>query len=690
MPRSKQRKGDAVKSRATMPGRPMTPRDEADRSRHSRAKQMAVDESMSDDSSGSSDDSEEEHPAPRSRSSPKSRQLEPEPEPVDGAVPVEPEPEPVQPAPTMLTECMVTACRQREARLAELEAENLALKQELAVYRRAVELTQEEAQAARLQKQQSTVRHAHQLKQINQQHADEIHTSVARQLQRSLSDLTRDGGWVCDVGSGEVPFDAKHNDILNSAFAERSIATFERDGWEYTVDFSRGEGYSNHQALTLEFEQTNEATGVRRKVRWLAGALDIPRWPLYFGPSAPSQPGCAFQLERITDGGMLEQLRASIQPADPAQLGCGADVPEGVKRFWADKPRKTRSLSLEHAWRLQHSSLWMRYLAARQGVKTGMARVPEERRHFLGRSDGTMAPAFAEMTANLEAVTEPLDEEANEAYLLTGLPASAVLEVLEGGFNEKYSVNSSFGSGCYFAEDAAKNDQYTGEPGQEPAELRELLFGAGVSTEDKPETAGLNYLMLCRVSLGCSIRTNGKGRLLKVLDEGVVSVNREGMTDAVFWSSNDEGPITQDDVDRDGIKDSDGNPSFDPHDHPDYERRNHADTSQWRELGRVAGVENPSVAYHSLVVETSERDEEADAALDRGFSSATLVNHGMLGGVERFREFVVFHAERIYPEYLLAYRRGGGDESPSEPEPEPEPEREREPEPEPEPGPGSR
>ena len=107
MPRSKQRKGDAVKSRATMPGRPMTPRDEADRSRHSRAKQMAVDESMSDDSSGSSDDSEEEHPAPRSRSSPKSRQLEPEPEPVDGAVPVEPEPEPVQPAPTMLTECML-------------------------------------------------------------------------------------------------------------------------------------------------------------------------------------------------------------------------------------------------------------------------------------------------------------------------------------------------------------------------------------------------------------------------------------------------------------------------------------------------------------------------------------------------------------------------------------------------------
>lgn len=87
--------------------------------------------------------------------------------------------------------------------------------------------------------------------------------------------------------------------------------------------------------------------------------------------------------------------------------------------------------------------------------------------------------------------------------------------------------------------------------------------------------------------------------------------------------------------------------------------------SCWRRESRC------DIRHHSLVVETSQRDQAAEDAPARGFSEATLVNEGMMGGVERFREFVVFHAENIYPEYLLAYRRGGA-ESSSEPEPEPE------------------
>eukprot|EP01048_Picozoa_sp_COSAG05_P001494 COSAG05_NODE_50_length_24118_cov_89.534036_10_plen_101_part_00 len=67
---------------------------------------------------------------------------------------------------------------------------------------------------------------------------------------------------------------------------------------------------------------------------------------------------------------------------------------------------------------------------------------------------------------------------------------------------------------------------------------------------------------------------------------------------------------------------------------------------------------------HAQVVETSRVDEDAQgeaidsSVLTREFSVATMINSGLMGGVMRHREFVCFHGERVYPEYLLAYRRG--------------------------------
>ena len=70
-----------------------------------------------------------------------------------------------------------------------------------------------------------------------------------------------------------------------------------------------------------------------------------------------------------------------------------------------------------------------------------------------------------------------------------------------------------------------------------------------------------------------------------------------------------------------------------------------------RELVKVPAPEkqraSAAVNYHSLVVETG-------------------------GSVKRFREFVVFHREYVYPEFVVAYQRT--DRSADEPEPEPEPE----------------
>ena len=58
----------------------------------------------------------------------------------------------------------------------------------------------------------------------------------------------------------------------------------------------------------------------------------------------------------------------------------------------------------------------------------------------------------------------------------------------------------------------------------------------------------------------------------------------------------------------------------------------------FRELDTVAGV-SPPVHHHSLLADN-------------------------LDGGARYREFIVFHSEYIYPEYLLAYQRYEGDRGP--------------------------
>jgi hypothetical protein len=64
----------------------------------------------------------------------------------------------------------------------------------------------------------------------------------------------------------------------------------------------------------------------------------------------------------------------------------------------------------------------------------------------------------------------------------------------------------------------------------------------------------------------------------------------------------------------------------------------------------------PRLHHHSLIAELGQR-------------------------IVRFREFVVFDGSRVFPEYVVAYKRAPKPER-REPEPEPEPEPEHEPEPE--------
>jgi hypothetical protein len=276
-------------------------------------------------------------------------------------------------------------------------------------------------------------------------------------LRRSIS--AEPGHWVCAVGGGDVSFDATINGILEAAFSECRVATFERDSWPYTVDFTPTAAQCIREARQMRFQQCNTETGVKRTIHWEATAFVPPRWPDYFGASSSSRPDLQHSLESITEPQLLAALKSCIQPADPTHLGIGGDISAATKSFWHGIPPKMRALSLMRAWRVHHSSSWMRYVAAREGVAKASQRVPEHLRHFLGCEGGALRESFAEATARLPG---KLDTMANEAYLMTGLPSSIVLDVLEQGLNANYNTTSNFGCGCYFAEDAAKNDQYTG------------------------------------------------------------------------------------------------------------------------------------------------------------------------------------------------------------------------------------
>jgi hypothetical protein len=85
-------------------------------------------------------------------------------------------------------------------------------------------------------------------------------------------------------------------------------------------------------------------------------------------------------------------------------------------------------------------------------------------------------------------------------------------------------AGSMFGDGIYLAEDVAKVDQYVKSAdnsfGGELAELHKFLYG---KIEGHPQGSGVHYIFLCRVGLGCMVRTRDGS---SCLDPGATSNNR--------------------------------------------------------------------------------------------------------------------------------------------------------------------
>lgn len=126
------------------------------------------------------------------------------------------------------------------------------------------------------------------------------------------------------------------------------------------------------------------------------------------------------------------------------------------------------------------------------------------------------------------------------------------------------NAGAMFGEGVYLADDGAKADQYTRATdtsiqlaGSPLAALHTLLYPDG-----SLPAAGVNYMFLCRVGLGCTIRTKDG---ISCLDAGAA------IDDKLFVPS--------------------------PFRIGPYEM------NRRKQLGEIAGCTEPKVPYHSLLVE---------------------------------------------------------------------------------------
>jgi len=184
---------------------------------------------------------------------------------------------------------------------------------------------------------------------------------------------------------------------------------------------------------------------------------------------------------------------------------------------------------------------------------------------------------------------------ASEVYLAHGTKPETVLSVISGGLNERFS-GGLFGNGSYFAEDIAKADQYVTQDKKygDHGDLHKELY---------KEPSSVLQQMLSSWGWGSELPEN--------------SDPWPGHPGQVFYVFLCRVALGHHCRTLDGSTDMD------------------TGTSLWsspqRELAAVPGT-SPAEPYHSLLAEVGLR-------------------------IKRYREFVVFHGERIYPEYLLAYQR---------------------------------
>ena len=317
-----------------------------------------------------------------------------------------------------------------------------------------------------------------------------------------------------------------------------------------------------------------------------------------------------------SDNATLRALEAAMVTSDPAQLGVGADGARWPRRGEPDYvPPKERALKLQAAWRVQNPELYGKYSAEVDRCFATVARGGPDLMSVNVRP--ALLSAVNGLPGDLHSVA------INENFLFQGLPVATIDKVIHAGMNERFSganAGTLFGEGLYFAEDPGKCDRYATDAdggykartlteNEDVDALHDMLYPDGV--DDHPG-AGVRYMLLCRVVLGHALRTK--------------------------WdrTHGDQGRGTALDADatRDGTV---------------FATRLHRELMPLRDT-------QPEIYHNSLLVETCDR-----GPVGHGRPTCRGLEHDppcRSGRIHRYREFVVFHGEQLYPEYIVAYRRG--------------------------------
>jgi hypothetical protein len=252
-------------------------------------------------------------------------------------------------------------------------------------------------------------------------------------------------------------------------------------------------------------------------------------------------------------------------------------------------------LEVKRAWRVENPTLWRQYMASAAKVADEVVKC---------EAVGVAAASPKERTRDVAGgLPGKLDSRTREAYLFHGVsePENALLNILTNGFKQAYAGNNAgtaFGKGVYFAELAGKSDQYvTIDRGYDASSaLHHRLFGSAAAAASTPTTS----------AVGAASKRPAKSPP-KQRPAGASTGGHPGHIFYLILARVARGVHA---------------------DHFAMHQKVFAPGTDKKELKNVWN--NPPVAYHSNFVTSSQL---------------------------RFNEFVIFHGEYAYPEYIIAFER---------------------------------
>jgi serine/threonine protein kinase len=276
--------------------------------------------------------------------------------------------------------------------------------------------------------------------------------------------------------------------------------------------------------------------------------------------------------------------------------------PVKLKQSGADRGGTTHDrLKLACAWRLENPALWDKYMSGVQGVMNDMKRIRQcqvASAKRIRQCQVAAAGGAPPLTCRVAgALPGDLRVDVNEALLMHGTNAGVLFNILSTGMNERFAGTAA---GAAYGEGS-----YLAEDAGKNDQYTKVDPQYDGSSElhkrlyahgARHHPGKVFYILVCRVALGHQVRTQ------QMITKKMRENKEKGLSPASPTSTNT------------------GRPVF---------------PIVYRELDTVAGV-SPPVLHHSLL------------APDPTPSHV------------RYREFIVFHSEYIYPEYLLAYQRYEG------------------------------